>query len=80
MDIMLEDVLLMKKFNFNAVRLSHYPHHEAFYSLCDELGLYVVDEVQFHTHTHTQHTHTYARTDTHMRYVHTCHIYAHTCR
>jgi beta-galactosidase len=50
LDKMLADVILMKKFNFNAVRLSHYPHDEAFYSLCDELGLYVIDEANIETH------------------------------
>jgi beta-galactosidase/beta-glucuronidase len=50
LDVMLDDVLLMKKFNFNAVRTSHYPHDEAFYSLCDELGLYVVDEANIESH------------------------------
>jgi len=50
LDVMVKDVILMKKFNFNAVRLSHYPHDEAFYSLCDELGLYVIDEANIETH------------------------------
>ena len=50
MDSMLQDVLLMKRYNFNAVRLSHYPHDPKFYALCDELGLYVIDEANIETH------------------------------
>ena len=41
---MLADVKLMKQFNVNAVRASHYPNAEAWYDLCDEYGLYVIDE------------------------------------
>lgn len=44
------DVVLMKQFNFNAVRLSHYPHDPRFLDLCDELGLYVVDEANLEAH------------------------------
>ncbi len=47
---MLQDVLLLKQNNFNAVRTSHYPNHPAFYELCDEYGLYVVDETNIETH------------------------------
>jgi beta-galactosidase len=49
-DEMLEDVLLMKRFNFNAVRTSHYPNDAYFYDLCDEYGLYVMDEANLETH------------------------------
>ncbi|WP_325895063.1 beta-galactosidase [Grimontia sp. NTOU-MAR1] len=45
-----EDLKLIKQFNFNAVRTSHYPNHPAFYNLCDKLGLYVVDEANIETH------------------------------
>ncbi|AMO58550.1 beta-D-galactosidase [Endozoicomonas montiporae] len=45
-----EHLLLIKQNNFNAVRCSHYPHQPAFYELCDELGLYVVDEANIETH------------------------------
>lgn len=41
----LEDVLLMKSMNMNAVRLSHYPADKEFYDICDSLGLYVIDEL-----------------------------------
>jgi len=44
------DLLLMKRNNFNAVRCSHYPNVSLFYDLCDELGLYVMDEADLETH------------------------------
>jgi len=47
---MREDVLLMKRFHFNAVRTSHYPNDPHFYDLCDEYGLYVVDEANLESH------------------------------
>lgn len=47
---MLEDVLLMKRHHVNAVRTSHYPPHPHFLDLCDEHGLYVVDENDLETH------------------------------
>ena len=40
-----EDIRLMKEMNMNAVRMSHYPPDERFLELCDELGLYVLDEL-----------------------------------
>lgn len=48
--MMLKDVKLMKQYNFNAVRAAHYPNHPHFYDLCDEYGLYVVDESNIETH------------------------------
>ena len=45
-----KDVVLMKSFNFNAVRLSHYPHDPRFLDLCDEHGLYVIDETNAESH------------------------------
>ena len=45
-----EDLLLMKKHHINAVRTSHYPDIPALYELCDELGLYVIDECDLETH------------------------------
>lgn len=41
---MVQDVTLMKRFGFNSVRTSHYPADPAFYDLCDEYGIYVMDE------------------------------------
>lgn len=40
-----KDISLMKEANINTVRLAHYPHAEGFIRLCDELGLYVIDEI-----------------------------------
>ncbi|CAM9296098.1 unnamed protein product [Phaeothamnion confervicola] len=47
---MLLDALLLRRFNFNAVRCSHYPNHPFWYELCDRLGLMVVDEANIETH------------------------------
>lgn len=47
---MKSDVILMKKHNINAVRCSHYPANEYFYDLCDEYGLYVIDEADLECH------------------------------
>lgn len=47
---MVQDILLMKQNNFNAVRCSHYPNHPLWYILCDRYGLYVVDEANIETH------------------------------
>ncbi len=48
--LMREELLLMKRANLNAVRCSHYPNDPRFLELCDELGLYVVDEANLETH------------------------------
>jgi beta-galactosidase len=45
-----EDIKLMKEFNINAVRMSHYPNDEYFYELCDKYGIYVVDEANIESH------------------------------
>jgi len=47
---MLEDIRLMKAFNLNAVRTSHYPNDPRWYELADEYGLYVVDEANIESH------------------------------
>ncbi|MBN9373926.1 MAG: beta-galactosidase, partial [Cellulomonas sp.] len=44
------DVRLMKAAGINAVRTSHYPNNSFFYDLCDEYGLYVVDEMNLEAH------------------------------
>jgi len=44
------DIRLMKQHNFNAIRCAHYPHQVGFYDLCDQLGMYVVDEANIETH------------------------------
>ncbi|MDR1539863.1 MAG: DUF4981 domain-containing protein [Clostridiales bacterium] len=45
-----KDVAAMKRNNINAVRTSHYPNDSRFYRLCDEYGLYVIDEANLESH------------------------------
>ena len=47
---MVQDALLMKANNINAVRTSHYPNHPDWYDICDEYGLYVIDENNLESH------------------------------
>lgn len=47
---MRDDVIAMKQHNVNAVRCSHYPNDPRFLDICDELGLYVVDEANVESH------------------------------
>lgn len=47
---MVADIKLLKQSNFNAVRTAHYPNHPRWYELCDEYGLYLVDEANIETH------------------------------
>ncbi len=47
---MLQDIKLLKQNNFNAVRTAHYPNHPRWYELCDQYGLYLVDEANVETH------------------------------
>lgn len=47
---MIKDIKLMKQFNINAVRTSHYPNTPRWYELCDEYGIYVTDEANLETH------------------------------
>jgi beta-galactosidase len=47
---MRREVILMKQLNFNTVRTSHYPDHPAWYDLCDEYGIYLIDETNLETH------------------------------
>lgn len=49
-ETMKKDIELMKQFNINAVRTSHYPSAPEFYDLCDEYGLYVIDEANIESH------------------------------
>lgn len=49
-----EDVRLMKAFNVNAVRTSHYPNHPYLYELADRYGLYVMDEANIESHEYMQ--------------------------
>ncbi|MBN2103653.1 DUF4981 domain-containing protein [bacterium] len=47
---MVQDMLIMKQHNINAVRTSHYPNQTVWYDLCDRYGLYVIDEANLETH------------------------------
>ena len=47
---MMTDIRLMKEMNINSVRTSHYPNDPLWYRLCDEYGLYVVDEANIESH------------------------------
>ncbi|MBN1866959.1 DUF4981 domain-containing protein [Candidatus Sumerlaeota bacterium] len=50
LETMRADILLMKRFNVNTVRTSHYPNDPRFLDLCDEYGLYVIDEANIESH------------------------------
>jgi beta-galactosidase len=47
---MIKDIQLMKSHNINAVRTSHYPQCERWYDLCNQYGLYIVDEANIESH------------------------------
>jgi beta-galactosidase len=47
---MVEDIKILKQNNINAVRTSHYPNHPKWYELCDEYGIYVIDEANVESH------------------------------
>ena len=49
-ELLLKDIHDMKAMNINAVRTCHYPNTTEFYRLCDEYGLYVIDETNIETH------------------------------
>lgn len=49
-ELMVKDIKLMKQANINAVRTAHYPNVPRWYELCDEYGLYVMDEADLETH------------------------------
>lgn len=49
-ELMRRDLELMKQNNINAVRTSHYPNDPRWYELCDEFGLYVIDEANIESH------------------------------
>ena len=49
-EMMLQDIILMKEHNINAVRTCHYPDAPLWYDLCDRYGLYVIDEGNIETH------------------------------
>lgn len=45
-----EELLLIKEMGCNAIRCSHYPNNSYFYEVCDQLGIYVIDECDLETH------------------------------
>lgn len=47
---MMRDIEVLKQHNFNAVRTSHYPNDALWYSLCDQYGIYLVDEADVESH------------------------------
>lgn len=47
---MLQDIITMKRHNINAIRTSHYPNDSRLYELCDEYGLYLIDECNMESH------------------------------
>ena len=47
---MMKDIELMKKYNINAVRTSHYPNDPKWYELCDQYGIYLYDEANIESH------------------------------
>ena len=49
-ELMEEDIKLMKRFNINTVRTSHYPSDPYWYELCDKYGLYVIGEANIESH------------------------------
>jgi beta-galactosidase len=51
-DLMRLDIETMKRHNINSIRTSHYPNDPLFYDLCDEYGMYVVDECNVEAHHH----------------------------
>ncbi len=46
----LQDIIIMKQNNINALRTSHYPNNSYLYRLCDEYGIYLIDETNLETH------------------------------
>ena len=47
---MIDDIMFCKRHNINAIRTSHYPNQEYWYDLCDEYGIYLIDETNLETH------------------------------
>lgn len=49
-DHMKRDLFMMKRYNINAIRTSHYPNDPRFLEICNELGFYIIDEADLETH------------------------------
>ncbi len=50
LDLIRTDIEIMKNHNINALRMSHYPHDTRYYDLCDEYGIYIMDEANLECH------------------------------
>lgn len=46
----IDDVVFCKRHNINSIRTSHYPNQERWYELCDEYGIYLIDEANLEAH------------------------------
>ena len=55
---MIEDLILMKLHNINAIRTAHYPNAPIFLQLCDELGFYLINEADIEAHGSVEASHT----------------------
>ena len=64
---MIQDIQIMKKFNINAVRTSHYPNDEYWYELCDKYGIYMVAEANVESHGMGYGKETLARVDAYAK-------------
>ncbi len=62
-ELLLRDIHDIKSLNINAVRTCHYPNVPEFYRLCDEYGLYVIDETDLETHGTNSPMHDYVLPD-----------------
>jgi beta-galactosidase len=49
-ETMVEEIRILKQYNINAVRTSHYPDHPKWYDLCDLYGIYIIDECNLESH------------------------------
>lgn len=67
--LMLQDIQLMKQLNINTVRTSHYPNDPYWYELCNEYGLYMVDEANIESHGMGANLQSEIDSSTHMAYL-----------
>ena len=67
-EVMIKDLKLMKHNNINAVRTSHYPQNPLWYKLCDQYGMYLVDEANIESHGMGANVHAVKNKDRHPAY------------
>ncbi|WP_417885815.1 glycoside hydrolase family 2 TIM barrel-domain containing protein [Zunongwangia sp.] len=67
-EVMIKDLKLMKQNNINAVRTSHYPQNPLWYKLCDQYGMYLVDEANIESHGMGANVHAVKNKDRHPAY------------